>query len=105
MGPRFQDRNQEGLVTSLLLLGAFFACPMSGFFADKLGRRLAIIIGCLIFMLGGALQTAAMNIDSMMAGRFFAGMPPALRPADKVDLRFAQEWALVSCPCWHLYTR
>lgn len=73
MGPRFQDRNQEGLVTSLLLLGAFFACPVSGFFADKLGRRLAIIIGCVIFMLGGSLQTSATNIDLMMSGRFFAG--------------------------------
>ena len=35
MGPRFQDANQEGLVTSLLLLGAFFSCPSAGWAADK----------------------------------------------------------------------
>lgn len=73
MGPRINNSNQEGLVTSLLLLGAFFACPSAGYFADWKGRRIAIIIGCLCFLLGGSLQTGAQSIEMMMAGRFFAG--------------------------------
>ena len=73
MGPRIEDPNQVGLVASLLLLGAFFSCPVAGILADRIGRRKAIIAGCVVFLLGGALQTGAQNIDMMMAGRFFAG--------------------------------
>ncbi|KAK9900210.1 general substrate transporter [Cystobasidium minutum MCA 4210] len=73
MGPRINDRNQEGLVTSLLVLGAFFASPVAGWSGDLIGRRLAIIAGCITFIVGGVLQTAAQNIEMMMAGRFFAG--------------------------------
>lgn len=91
-GPRIEDSNQEGLVTSLLLLGAFFACPSAGYFADRVGRRVSIIVGCIIFLFGASLQTGAQNINmarvlparddtlltlfrasQMMAGRFFAG--------------------------------
>lgn len=63
------DDNQVGLVTSLLLLGAFFSCPVAGIVADKYGRRATILGGALVFMLGGALQTGAQSIDMMMAGR------------------------------------
>lgn len=54
-------------------MGAFFGQPTSGFFSDRYGRRKAIIFGCLVFLLGGALQTGARGIEMMMAGRFFAG--------------------------------
>lgn len=63
MGPRIEDTNQEGLVTSLLLLGAFFSCPLAGIIADRYGRRLCILVGALTFMLGGAMQTGAQNIS------------------------------------------
>ncbi|KAG6859801.1 hypothetical protein C0995_003815 [Termitomyces sp. Mi166 len=49
------------------------------YLADKLGRRVTIQIGAVIYMyglftiLGGALQTGARNMDMMLAGRFFAG--------------------------------
>ncbi|KAL8278244.1 hypothetical protein RQP46_009417 [Phenoliferia psychrophenolica] len=69
MGPRIKDSNQEGLVTSLLLLGAFFACPSAGWFADRSGRRIAIIVGCIIFLFGGSLQTGAQNINMVRPSR------------------------------------
>lgn len=59
MGPRFNNPNQQGLITSLLTLGAFFGNPTSGYVSDKYGRRKAIVLGCIIFLLGGTLQTAA----------------------------------------------
>ncbi|KAL4257067.1 major facilitator superfamily protein [Pleurotus pulmonarius] len=43
------------------------------YFADKFGRRITIQIGAAVYILGGALQTGARNIDFMYAGRFFAG--------------------------------
>lgn len=62
MGPRIEDDNQVGLVTSLLLVGAFFSTFLAGTLADRFGRRVAILTGAVIFMLGGALQTGAQSI-------------------------------------------
>ena len=38
------------------------------------GRRLAILAGCIVFLLGGSIQAGAMNIHYMYGGRFLAGM-------------------------------
>ncbi|GAB1517462.1 hypothetical protein RhiTH_000510 [Rhizoctonia solani] len=65
--------NEIGLITSLFLLGAFFGSAPSGVIADSIGRRKAIVVGCIIFIIGGCLQTAAVNLGMMMAGRFLAG--------------------------------
>lgn len=34
----------------------------------------AIIIGCIIYLVGGALQTGAMNLNDLWAGRWIAGL-------------------------------
>ncbi|KAJ3865335.1 general substrate transporter [Lentinula novae-zelandiae] len=73
MGSRFNNPNLEGLITSILLLGCFAGMFPVAHFADTLGRRKTIQIGALVYMLGGALQTGARNLDMIYAGRFFAG--------------------------------
>lgn len=45
-----------------------------GSLADLVGRRLAILAGCIVFLLGGAFQAGAQNIHYMYGGRFLAGM-------------------------------
>ncbi|KEP53333.1 MFS sugar transporter [Rhizoctonia solani 123E] len=65
--------NEIGLITSLFLLGAFFGSAPSGVIADAIGRRKAIVVGCIVFIIGGTLQTAAQSLRMMMAGRFLAG--------------------------------
>ncbi|CAE6440057.1 unnamed protein product [Rhizoctonia solani] len=67
------SENEIGLITSLFLLGAFFGSAPSGVIADAIGRRKAIVVGCIIFIIGGTLQTAAQSLRMMMAGRFLAG--------------------------------
>lgn len=42
--------------------------------ADYFGRRWTIVVGSLIFTVGGALQTGAMIIAHLQAGRFLAGL-------------------------------
>jgi MFS family permease len=42
--------------------------------ADYLGRRWTIVIGSLVFILGGSLQTAAQSLSFLWSGRFFAGV-------------------------------
>ncbi|KAK0438304.1 major facilitator superfamily domain-containing protein [Armillaria borealis] len=61
----------KGLITSIF--GSFFGMFPVAYAADILGRRKTILLGGLIYILGGALQTSAPNMDMMLAGRFFAG--------------------------------
>ncbi|KAH9836374.1 general substrate transporter [Rhodofomes roseus] len=65
---------QLGLITGCLLLGAFASNIYVGSLADTIGRRLTILAGCIVFLIGGAIQTAAQNIGYMYGGRFLAGM-------------------------------
>lgn len=41
---------------------------------DRLGRRMTILIGALIFCIGGALQTGAQGLSYLYAGRAVAGL-------------------------------
>ncbi|EKD05555.1 glucose transporter [Trichosporon asahii var. asahii CBS 8904] len=73
-GQDSSTQNYIGFITSSLLLGAFVGCIPASLIADMFSRRVAITVGAVTFLLGGALQTGATNKEFMMAGRFFAGM-------------------------------
>ncbi|KIY73957.1 general substrate transporter [Cylindrobasidium torrendii FP15055 ss-10] len=73
MGSRYNDPNLKGLIASIFVLGCFFGMFPVAYMADTLGRRKTILTGGLIYIVGGALQTASPNMDMMLAGRFFAG--------------------------------
>jgi MFS family permease len=49
------------LVTSILSAGTFFGAIAAGDIADFIGRRTTIIIGCLIFTIGGILETVSVS--------------------------------------------
>jgi hypothetical protein len=68
------DATQTGLVVSMFTTGAFFGAAFAGPSGDYVGRRLTIVIGAVIFCLGGGLQTGAQNLAFLYAGRFFAGL-------------------------------
>lgn len=65
--------SQVSLTTSILSVGTFFGAIIAGDVADFIGRRLTIIIGCLIFCVGGILETASTGLGVMVAGRIVAG--------------------------------
>ena len=46
---------------------------MAGDIADWIGRRTTIIIGCVVFLIGTALQTASYGLGLIVAGRLVAG--------------------------------
>ncbi|KAF5013377.1 hypothetical protein FDECE_624 [Fusarium decemcellulare] len=72
---RFGDDPAEiGAVVSVFTGGAFFGAASAAPLGDKLGRKWTILIGAVIFLLGGALQTSAQNIAYMMAGRAISGL-------------------------------
>ncbi|KAI1308270.1 MFS sugar transporter-like protein [Xylaria venustula] len=64
---------QNGAVVSLFTGGAFFGAGFAGLAGDHLGRRLTIMMGALIFLLGGGLQTGAQTVSFLYAGRALAG--------------------------------
>ncbi|KAG6014181.1 hypothetical protein E4U54_005705 [Claviceps lovelessii] len=66
--------NQESAIVSILSAGTFFGALLSPFMSDVIGRRLALMISCWVFNLGVILQTAATEIPTFLAGRFFAGL-------------------------------
>ncbi|KAJ2985955.1 hypothetical protein NUW58_g5262 [Xylaria curta] len=72
---RFQSNAaQNGAVVSLFTGGAFFGAGFAGVTGDRLGRRLTIILGAIIFILGGSLQAGAQTINYLYAGRALAGV-------------------------------
>ncbi|KAH9940949.1 MFS monosaccharide transporter [Epithele typhae] len=65
--------SRTSLIVSILSAGTFFGALGGAPAADVLGRRLAIIMSCVVFVLGVALQTGAGNLATFIVGRFFAG--------------------------------
>ena len=54
--------SKQSLVTSILSAGTFFGAIIAGDVADFIGRRLTIIMGCVIFTIGCILETASSGI-------------------------------------------
>ncbi len=63
----------QSLVTSILSAGTFFGAIAAGDIADFIGRRLTIIMGCIIFSIGCILETVSTTLPVMVVGRLVAG--------------------------------
>ncbi|EDR00723.1 uncharacterized protein LACBIDRAFT_313180 [Laccaria bicolor S238N-H82] len=64
----------ESLVVSILSAGTFFGALMAAPTADYLGRKWGIVLSCLVFSVGVAMQTAATAIPLFVVGRVCAGL-------------------------------
>ncbi|KAK1819106.1 hypothetical protein LTR12_006421 [Friedmanniomyces endolithicus] len=77
--PDFKSRftpttSESGAVVSVFTGGAFFGAAVAGPLGDLLGRRLTILVGAVVFLVGGGLQTGAQTVDYFYAGRVIAGL-------------------------------
>ncbi|OZJ02363.1 hypothetical protein BZG36_04479 [Bifiguratus adelaidae] len=72
------NADNQGLVATLYVIGniagSFFAGPA----ADRYGRKAGMALGSVICLVGAFLQTAAQNLNALMAGRFILGMGAVL---------------------------
>ncbi|KAL6242231.1 high affinity glucose transporter [Rhinocladiella similis] len=64
----------QGVMTATLIAGEFFGTLLIGlFFSDRFGRRITIILSCVIYLVGQAILVAAQNRDMFIAGRVING--------------------------------
>jgi MFS family permease len=63
----------KGMLTSSLELGAFFGSLTCSPLADKYSRKRTILLGCMIFLLGGFLQAIARQLWMLFVGRAIGG--------------------------------
>ncbi|KAG8683756.1 hypothetical protein FRC08_014096 [Ceratobasidium sp. 394] len=65
--------SKESLVVSILSAGTFFGALTSGIFADNFGRRAGIIVSCILFSVGVAIQVGSPTIEVFVVGRVITG--------------------------------
>src|SRR3954465_1883828 len=68
-----------GAIVATLLLGAMVGAGFAGRLADKLGRRVLIIVAAIVFTVGALLAAVAPTVGVLIAARFILGL--AVRPA------------------------
>ncbi|KAL2870378.1 sugar porter family MFS transporter [Aspergillus lucknowensis] len=73
--------SESSMIVSILSAGTFFGALTAAPVADYFGRRIAMIIDCVVFCFGVILQTVATAIPLFVAGRFFAGFGVGLLSA------------------------
>lgn len=64
----------QGGITASMAGGSFIASLFSGIIADRFGRRYAIFLGCIFWVIGSILTCAVQNIAMLIVGRIFNGM-------------------------------
>lgn len=71
------DAANTSLIVSILSAGTFFGAIIAGDCADFFGRRLTVIIGCVLFLIGAILETAwdatSTELGLIVVGRLVAG--------------------------------
>jgi sugar porter (SP) family MFS transporter len=65
---------RKGLITSSFVFACVFGAAIFSVVADSLGRRLSIIIGGILFAIGGLLQAVASGLVLLIVGRAFSGL-------------------------------
>ena len=65
-----------GLLTSILELGAWVGVLFNGYSADRLGRKLSVVLACVMFVIGVIIQACVRNgnYDYILGGRFVTGL-------------------------------
>ena len=83
MGPWVKDQTKKGWLTSIFELGAWLGCLYSGFLAEILSRKYAIIVNVGIFVVGVVVQCCAIvaGPSCILGGRFVTGQDNAIENA------------------------
>ena len=64
----------KSLITACTSLFALVASPLTGYLADRLGRKWIILIADLLFVIGALWQAVTSTVEGMVAGRSVVGL-------------------------------
>ncbi|KAK6072044.1 hypothetical protein SCUP234_08715 [Seiridium cupressi] len=82
--------SSAGIIFIIYNLGQIASFPFCGFIADGFGRRICIFVGCVIVLIGTAIQATANHMGQFIGGRFILGfgasIASAAGPAYTVEL-------------------
>ena len=65
--------NQIGILVAISLIGNFFGSLLAGYFADKIGRKLTMIYGVIVGIIGLLLASLAPVVNIFYIGRIIFG--------------------------------
>ncbi|KAM3418785.1 hypothetical protein BST61_g4755 [Cercospora zeina] len=77
MGPWVENSTKKGWLTAILELGAWVGTLYSGFLAEILSRKYAILVNTAVFIIGVVVQCTAVTgggHNAILGGRFVTGM-------------------------------
>ena len=61
-------------ITASMSAGSFIGAIGAGFLSDKLGRRKALMIASVVWIIGSVIQLSAQNVAHLIAGRIVSGL-------------------------------
>jgi MFS family permease len=67
-----------GTIVAIYEIGCFIGSMGIFVFGDYMGRRNCIRVGCLIAAVGAAIQTGAISVGMLIAGRIITGLVSAV---------------------------
>lgn len=73
LSQRFLTTADKSLITAITSLAALLFAPLTGWLADRYGRRRVILVSNLLFLLGAVLQAVAQEVWFMILGRAAVG--------------------------------
>ncbi|KAJ5915151.1 hypothetical protein N7454_011263 [Penicillium verhagenii] len=70
----FSDSGFKGWFVSTLLLAAWLGSLINGPISDRVGRKVSMNLAVIVFVIGSAIQCAAVSIPMLFVGRAIAGL-------------------------------
>ena len=67
-----------GILNAIMSIGSLSAIPFVPYCADGLGRRMAVLTGCIIMMVGVVLQSVSTGFGMFLGARFLLGFGIAI---------------------------
>ncbi|KAL9056024.1 MAG: hypothetical protein Q9162_003203 [Coniocarpon cinnabarinum] len=97
----------QGGITAAMPGGSFLGAFISGFLTDRIGRKKAIMVACVVWLVGSILACAAQNIGMLVVARVICGICVGIasaqvptyiselaQPNRRGRLVGAQQWAI-----------
>ena len=71
----------QGGITAAMPAGSWLGALISGYVSDILGRRYAIMVGAVIWIIGSTIICASQNIPMLVVGRIINGFSVGIESA------------------------